>query len=1007
MKKNLLLIILIIAVALPAYSQRVLKDIAQGTDNAKIFAPGSFSSGDTLFFRANDARNYDYHYYLTKGTGISTKKLPSTNNYALGNTIFSAHPAPYKFKGRFYLMHEGGFYQATSDSIRYIKGIFSGYNYSFISFYQLNNKLCFIVCNYSTKTIDCWQSDGTESGTFIYKSIVNSKSIQYFGEGFYMGNKYYHSFHDGSNNLFVSDGTVNGTSTIQNNRINMHGFEVLGNTFYFPKNDGNQIKLWKSKGDSLSTSLVLSQIDNDPNYYIFSELFKFKDELYFVSSAHYQLRISKLDTSSLAVTHITNAMPYFMTYGASLDKIYYSVATYNGNTLSTYENTGSIESNTFLFSIPFDYNDGISIYKAPDKYYVRRQKRSETNGFGYYSGDVIYWVFDGSAVKKITDLVPDIKLGTYNNAIGLVNSFFYFSASDSQHGYELWRTDGTSSGTFMVKDINTEIASSYPDLMFGLGDYVYFMADDINHGNELWRTNGTTTELFADLDRHTTESHVLDSDFYYKAKFKNSYITNISLDFFQITDNGNINPINPTYSLPIHESSTLQELNDSLYFMGKDGNLWRMDQTFLNFKKVIHLDSTNNGTGNYGVYGLTSVDKKLFFGTNNDSQLWITNGQKTGTIKLLNAGYGELPTGRKDSWLHTFPAQKKLFFERYNQSANKVEVWASDGTVVGTIKLLTSESHTSFGLFNDKLYFENNSTLWCSDGTLAGTFQIDNRDFTHGMQLKDKFYLTRKSANGIEYYELDKNNNLKLLNTIGGFENETIYFTTNFYNIDDRYLLNIIFTPTHQHFYLTDGNKENIKKAFILKNAFSANDVFQPIYHNKKIYFTATDSLKGRELWIWDFECPDGYTIRDNITKDSTIVYGKNIWGQNIVSNNKTVTYDAKNGITLQPGFEVQKGSVFKTKLIGCTNNITSDAMEEINITKNVFLTKTKISAPYPQLKDFLNYFPNKSLKDIYEQVKTTKVAPVTWDIVAEKEMYRLDLKIGTSTLTGFLPKKN
>ena len=40
------------------------------------------------------------------------------------------------------------------------------------------------------------------------------------------------------------------------------------------------------------------------------------------------------------------------------------------------------------------------------------------------------------------------------------NGSLFFWASDSIHGYELWRTDGTTAGTYMVKDMEPGIASS-------------------------------------------------------------------------------------------------------------------------------------------------------------------------------------------------------------------------------------------------------------------------------------------------------------------------------------------------------------------------------------------------------------------------------------------------------------------------------------------------------------------------------------------------------------------
>jgi ELWxxDGT repeat protein len=105
----------------------------------------------------------------------------------------------------------------------------------------------------------------------------------------------------------------------------------------------------------------------------------------------------------------------------------------------------------------------------------------------------------------------DINTGTggadSSNPFGFtaLGDFLYFSAYDATHGWELWRTNGTT--TELVMDINTGTGgadSSFPSGLTALGDFLYFNADDVTHGSELWRTNGTTTELVMDINTGTS-----------------------------------------------------------------------------------------------------------------------------------------------------------------------------------------------------------------------------------------------------------------------------------------------------------------------------------------------------------------------------------------------------------------------------------------------------------------------------------------------------------------------
>jgi ELWxxDGT repeat protein len=93
--------------------------------------------------------------------------------------------------------------------------------------------------------------------------------------------------------------------------------------------------------------------------------------------------------------------------------------------------------------------------------------------------------------------VQDIRSGGNSSSpygFTALGDFLYFSAIDGTYGYELWRTNGTT--TELVEDINTGSSgadSSDPYGFTALGDFLYFQAsDDTNTG--LWRTDGTTTE---------------------------------------------------------------------------------------------------------------------------------------------------------------------------------------------------------------------------------------------------------------------------------------------------------------------------------------------------------------------------------------------------------------------------------------------------------------------------------------------------------------------------------
>ncbi|MFO1002041.1 MAG: hypothetical protein U0936_17035 [Planctomycetaceae bacterium] len=96
--------------------------------------------------------------------------------------------------------------------------------------------------------------------------------------------------------------------------------------------------------------------------------------------------------------------------------------------------------------------------------------------------------------ELFTNLRPENGVDSGPKEFTDANGILYFSADKGQ--CELWRkSDGTSTGTILVKDISSGTTQSEPRTAGRTSTgLIHFPAQDNTHGRELWKTDGTAAE---------------------------------------------------------------------------------------------------------------------------------------------------------------------------------------------------------------------------------------------------------------------------------------------------------------------------------------------------------------------------------------------------------------------------------------------------------------------------------------------------------------------------------
>lgn len=471
----------------------------------------------------------------------------------------------------------------------------------------------------------------------------------------------------------------------------------------------------------------------------------------------------------------------------------------------------------------------------------------------------------------------NFKYGYNQQSFAILNGVSYFAADDGIHGSELWRSDGTNTGTYLVKDITPGGAGSSLENITAIDGLLYFSAFTDAYGQEAWVSDGTETgtDLLLDINIGPGSAHP--SQF---VKANNTIIFTTENDYVQ-------------------------------------GQLWKTNGTPAGTIQIYGF----NGSDPYAGYvtQATEVNGLYFFSAWTPAfgrELWRSDGTTAGTFLVKDVGPG-VDDSKTPMQLTKY--NNKLYYSGDDGTGRSL--WCSDGTSAGTLPVVNNNVFTQneytdysfnmpFAVLGNVLYLAGytaatGSGLYKYDASLnAGITLV--KDLTSGGEV-DFITAPELRVVGNSLY-------FKVISAIGGYHDElwtsegkpdNTYLvkewapgnvTTNYYNINGK-LYFVEDDPGYgvygPELWTTDGTAQGTR---LVKDIYQGRQGSFPFFITSfkgKVLFSAIGLIAGAELWL-----SDGTTAGTVLVKDinAAITFGSDpghFYNKGLVSLGSKVVFGA------------------------------------------------------------------------------------------------------------------